>query len=157
MWGSSLVSCFGVFVLISQCCNKPHVESSFLTRDQAMSLWSQSIDSKALDYQRTIPREYQIVRTHTKETTWIQDLASLNHSCAGQTKQKYKPNLSMQDYHHTQPCPSREHNQPNKQKLSTIITLYKAYSITGPTLGEQKPKGRRNSTLKPVKRRPQTQ
>ena len=42
----------------------------------------------------------------------------------------------MQDYHHTQPCPSREHNQPNKQKLSTIITLYKAYSITGPTLGD---------------------
>jgi len=50
-----------------------------------------------------------------------------------------------------------KNNQLNKQKLSKIITLYKAYSITGPTLGEQKPKGRRNSILKPVKRRPQTQ
>ena len=28
---------------------------------------------------------------------------------------------------------------------------------TGPTLGGKKPKGRKNSTLKPGKRRPQTQ
>ena len=47
--------------------------------DQALSLWSGSTASKTLDYQRTNPREYQIVRTHTKETTWIQDLASPNH------------------------------------------------------------------------------
>ena len=37
--------------------------------DQVLSLWSGSTDSKTLDYQRTNPREYQIVRTHTKETT----------------------------------------------------------------------------------------
>ena len=49
--------------------NRPLMESSFLTRDQALSLWSGSPDSKALDYQRTNPKEYQIVRTHTKETT----------------------------------------------------------------------------------------
>ena len=36
---------------------------------QRSSLWSGSTDSKTLDYQRTNPREYQIVRTHTKETT----------------------------------------------------------------------------------------
>ena len=36
-------------------------------------------DSKTLDYQRTNPRGYQIVRTHTKETTVIQDPASPNH------------------------------------------------------------------------------
>ena len=40
-------------------------------RDQALSLWSGSIDFKTLDCQKTNPREYQIVRTHTKETTWI--------------------------------------------------------------------------------------
>ena len=40
-----------------------------LFRDQALSCWSGSTDSKTLDYQRTNPREYQIVRTHTKETT----------------------------------------------------------------------------------------
>ena len=70
------------------------------TRDQALSLWSGSTDSKTLDYWRTNPREYQTVRTHTKETTWIQDLASPNHqqhpvqdaSSKQQTKQKYKPN-----------------------------------------------------------------
>ena len=47
-------------------------------RDQALSLWSGSTDSKTLHYQRTHPREYQIVRTHTKETAWIQDPASPN-------------------------------------------------------------------------------
>ena len=33
----------------------------------------------------------------------------------------------------------------------------KLTQTTGPTLGGQKPKERRNSTLKPGKRRPQTQ
>ena len=45
------------------------MEFSFLTRDQALSLWSGSTDSKTLDNQRTNPRVYQIVRTHTKEAT----------------------------------------------------------------------------------------
>ena len=76
------------------------MESLFLTRDQTLSLWSGSTDSKTLDYQRTNPREYQIVRTHIEETTWIQDPASPNHrkypvegtSSNQQTKQKYKSN-----------------------------------------------------------------
>ena len=50
-----------------------------LERDQALSLWSGSTDSKTIDNQRTNAREYQIVRTHTKETTGIQDLPSPNH------------------------------------------------------------------------------
>ena len=49
------------------------------TIDQALSLWSGNTDSKTLDYQRTNPKEYQVVWTHTKETTWIQDPASPNH------------------------------------------------------------------------------
>ena len=65
------------------------------------------------------------------------------------------PIISRQDYHLTQPCPSEE-KQTNKQKLSTHFTLYKAYTNHW-TLGGQKPKGRKNSTLKPGKRRPQTQ
>ena len=65
---------FGVLFLgicfnLPLCHNKPVVQSSFLTKDQALSLWSGSTDSKTLDYQRNNPREYQIVRTHTKETT----------------------------------------------------------------------------------------
>ena len=39
-----------------------------LERDQALSLWSGSADPKTLDNQRTNPREYQIMRTHTNET-----------------------------------------------------------------------------------------
>ena len=39
------------------------------TRDQTLSLWRWSTDSKTLDYQRTNPRECQIVRTNTRETT----------------------------------------------------------------------------------------
>ena len=48
-------------------------------RDQALSLWSGSTDSKTLDYQRTNPWGYQIMRTHTKETTGIQDPAIPKH------------------------------------------------------------------------------
>ena len=50
-----------------------------VVKDQALSLWSGSTDSKTLDYQRTNPMGYQIVRTHTMEITGIQDPASPNH------------------------------------------------------------------------------
>ena len=60
--------------------NKPPAESPFLARDQALSLWSGSADSKTLDYQRTPnPWEFQRARTPTKATTCAQDLASPNH------------------------------------------------------------------------------
>ena len=51
------------------------------SRYQALSLWSWRTDSKTLDYQRTNPRGYQIVRTHTKETTWIKDPATSSTLC----------------------------------------------------------------------------
>ena len=143
------------------------MKSSFLTRDQALSLWGGRTDSKTLDYQRTTPKQYQIVRTHTKETTWIQDPASPNHQCRTphlNKKQNKNTNLiiSRQDYHLT-------HQRKNKQtnKNSAQISPYmKLTQTTGPTLGGQKPKGRKNSTLfkqriqlflKPGKRKPQTQ
>ena len=77
----------GICFNLTKCHNNLLVESSFLTRDQAPRLWSGNTDSKTLDYQRTNPKEYQIVRTHTKEITGthtkgitgIQDLASPNH------------------------------------------------------------------------------
>ena len=49
------------------------------SRDLPLSLWSGDTDSKNLDYQKMNPRKYQIVRTHTKETTVIQDPTSPNH------------------------------------------------------------------------------
>ena len=58
-----------IFLNLTECHNKPLVESSFLTQDQALRLWSGSTDFKVSDYQRTNHREYQIVRTDTKEAT----------------------------------------------------------------------------------------
>ena len=57
------------------------------------------------------------------------------------------PIISRQDYHLTQPCPSEE-NQTNEQKKSPQISPYRKLTETsGPTLGGQKPKGRKNSTF----------
>jgi len=69
----------GICFNLTQCRNKPLVESLFLTRDQDLSLWSGRADSKTVDNQRTNPRGNQTVRTHTKETTRIQDPTSPNH------------------------------------------------------------------------------
>ena len=65
------------------------------------------------------------------------------------------PVIRRQDYHLTQPCPSEE-KQTNKNSAK-ISAYMKVTQTTGPTLRGQKPKGRKNSVLKPGKRRPQTQ
>ena len=138
------------------------MKSLFLT-NQSLSLWSGSTDSKTLDYQRNKSREYQIVRTHTKETT---EYKTQHHSTTSSTlcrtphlnnKQNKNTNqiISRQEYHLTQPCPSEE-KQTNKNSAQ-ISPHTKFTQTTGPTLGGQKPKGRKDSTLKPGKRRPQTQ
>jgi len=46
--------------------------------------------------------------------------------------------------------------QRNKTKLSTNLTLYEAYTNHWTNFGRTETKGRKNSTLKPGKRRPQT-
>ena len=70
-------------------------------RDQAMNLWSGSIASKNLGWQRTPNlREYWLVITSTKASTCIQDPAKPNFqqhpvqdfSPKQQTRQKHKPN-----------------------------------------------------------------
>ena len=66
-----------------------------------------------------------------------------------QTKQKCKPS-HQQTGLSPQPCTSEE----KQNNLSTNLPITQ---ITGPNLGGQKPKGRKNSTLKPGKRRPQTE
>ena len=55
--------------LSSQCTEIEENNRMGKTRDQTLSLWRRNTDSKTLAYQRTKPRGYQIVRTHTKETT----------------------------------------------------------------------------------------
>ena len=65
------------------------------------------------------------------------------------------PVVSGQDYHLTQPCASEE-KQTNKNSTQTI-SYTKLTQTTGPKLEGQKPKGRKNSTFNPGKRRPQIQ
>ena len=165
--GSSLVSHFWIFVSISLNLHKPFVESSFLTRDQALSLWSGNTDSKTLSYQRTNHREYQIVRTHTKETTWIQDPTSPNHqyhpvqdaSSKQQTKQNHKPRHQQTGLpqHSALPIRGKPNNKQTNKNSAQISPYIKLTQTTGPTLGGQKAQERKNSTSKPGKRRLQTQ
>ena len=143
------------------------MESSFMNRDQALSLLCGWTDSKTLDCQRTNPREYQIVRTHTNETTSMQDMASPNHQSTlcwtphlnNKQNKNTNPIISRQDYHLTQPCPSEEKqiNKQTKRNSAQISSYLKLTQTTGPTLGGQKPKERKNSALKPGKRKAQTQ
>ena len=73
-------------------------------------------------------------------------------------KQKKNKTLSLADRITTSPSPA--HQRKNKQinKNSAQISLYmKLTQTTGPTLKWQKPKGKKDSTLKPGKKRPQTQ
>ena len=74
--------------------------SAWHQRDQALSPWSGSTDSKTLDYQRTNTREYQIVRTHTKETTWLQDPVQSSRSVMSDSLQPHE------SQHSRPPCPS---------------------------------------------------
>ena len=78
---------------------------------------------------------------------------------------KRNPIISSQEYHLTQPCPSEE-KQTNNKNSAQISPYTNLTQTTGPTLGGQKPKGKKNSTffqeriqlsLKPGKRRLQTQ
>ena len=72
-----------------------------------------------------------------------------------QTKQKYKLNHQQIGLPPHSALPMK--GKTNKQKLSTNLTLYEAYTNNWTNLGGRKPKGRKNSALKPGKRRPQTQ
>jgi len=65
------------------------------------------------------------------------------------------PINSRQDYHLTQPCPSEE--KQTNENSAQISTYTKLTQTAGPTLGGKKPKGRKTSTFKPGKRRPETQ
>ena len=117
-----------------------------------------------ISFSRTNPREYQIVRTHTQtkpleyktqyHPTTSSTMCRTPHLNNKQNKNTNR-NISRQDYHLTQPCPSEE-KQANKNSAQ-ISPFMKLTQTIRPTLGGQKLKGRKNSTLKPGKRRPQTQ
>ena len=97
--------------------------------------------------QRNNPSGYQMVRTHTKETTVKK---TQHHPTTKSTlcrmphlnnKQNTNPIISRQDYHLTQCFPSEE-KQTNKN--STQISPYKKLTqTTGPTLGGRNQKEER--------------
>ena len=72
-----------------------------------------------------------------------------------QTKQKYKPNHQQTGAppHSALPIRGKANKQTNKKKQAQISYYKKLTQVTGPSLGGQKPKGRKNSTLKPGKKR----
>ena len=111
------------------------VLEGILGRDQALSLWNGSSDSKTLDYQRTYPREYQIAKLTQRKpldykTQHHPSTSSILFRTPHLNKKQNKstnPVISKQDYHLTQPCPSEEEqtNKPTKsQHKSHIIQVY---------------------------------
>ena len=75
-----------------------------------------------------------------------------------QTKQKYKPNHQQIGLPPHSALPLRGKTNKHTNKNSAQISPFKKLTqTTGPTLGGQKPKGSKNSILKPGKRRLQTQ
>ena len=123
---------FLVFVLISfSAIKKPPMESLFLARDQPLSLWSRSTNSKTLDYQSTPnPREYQIENSHKgnhlNTRPSITQLAVA--PCAGcliQTTDKTKTQTkSSAERITTSLSPTCKRGKKN----STNLTLYEAYT-----------------------------
>ena len=86
-----------------------------------------------------------------------------NVSFKQQTKQKCKPSHQQTGLQPHSALPIRGKTNKNSAQISPYVKLKQT---TGPTLGGQKPKGRKNSiffkeriqpALKPGKRRPQTQ
>ena len=71
-----------------------------------------------------------------------------------QTKQKYEPNQQQTGLPPHSALPIRGKTNENSAQISTYTKLTQT---AGPTLGGKKPKGRKTSTFKPGKRRPQTQ
>ena len=74
-----------------------------------------------------------------------------------QTKQRYKPSHQQTGLTPHSALPIRGITSKQTKNSAQISPYTKLLQTTGPTLGGQKPKGRKNSTLKPGKRRPQTQ
>jgi len=84
----------------------------------------------------------------------VQDISSKQH-----IKQKYKSNLQQTGLppHSALPIRGKTNKTHTHTKLAQTSHYMKLIQNTAPTLGEEKPKRRKTSTLNPRKRRPQTQ
>ena len=139
------------------------VVTIFLASDPALSRWSGSTDSNTLYNQRTPnSREYQIVRTHSHKVNHLNTRPGITQppvtpseghliQTANRTK---KETQSSTDRITTSLSPAHEKGKKNSAQISPNSKLTQT---TGPHLGVQKLKGRKNLNLKAGKRRPQTQ
>ena len=103
------------------------MESSFLTRDQALSLWSRSTVLECL----VVPRPLQYKTQHHPTTS--STLCRMPHLNNKQNKNT-NPVTSRQDYHLTHPCPSE--GKQTKKNSAQISPYVKLIQTTGPTLSE---------------------
>ena len=72
-----------------------------------------------------------------------------------QTKQRYKSSHQQTGLPPHSALAIREKSKQTNKNPTQISAFMKLTQTTGPTLGGQKTKGRKNSTLKPGKSRPQ--
>ena len=129
------------------------MKSSFLTRDQTLSIWSGSTESKTLDYHRNNRREHLVLRTHTKKTT---EYKTQHHPTISSTLCRM-PHLNNKQNKNINPTTSRQdylfviRGKTNKQKLSTNLTLYEAYTNHWPNLRRADTKRKKEFNLLQVK------
>ena len=148
------------------------MESSFLTRDQTLSLWSGNTHSKTLEYQRTNPGGIKCWELTQREPL---EYKTLHHPTTSSThagcliwttnKTKIQTQSSADGSTISLSLAYQENKQTNKNSAQ-ISPYMKLTQATGPILGGKKPKERKNSiffnerlqlSLKLGKRRPQTQ
>ena len=136
----------------------------FLASDPVLSQWSGSTDCNTLYNQRTPnSREYQIARTHSHKVNHLNTRPCITQppvtpseghliQTANRTK---KVTQSSTDRITTSLSPA--HEKGKKKSSAQISPNSKLTQTTGPNLGMQKLKERKNLNLKGGKRRPQTQ
>ena len=122
------------------CRNKPLVDSLFLTRDQTLSPWSGSTDSKTLDTRgqpqgRLTQRKPLGYKTQHHPAT--SSALCRTPRLSNKQNRSTRPTISRQGDPLTQPCPSEE---KQAGKNSAQISPYtKLTQTTWPTLGGKKP------------------
>ena len=78
LWFNSFLSILNCFQVMRSLDLPKHRSPIFQLKSRSGSEPVEWEHWKTLAYQRKSPTEYQILSTHTKETTWIQDPASFN-------------------------------------------------------------------------------
>ena len=129
------------------------MESSFLTRDQTLSLWSGNTHSKTLEYQRTNPGGIKYWELTQREPLEYKTLhhpttSSTHAGCLIWTTNKTKiQTQSSADGSTISLSLAYQEKQKNKQKLSTNLTLYEAHTSPWTNLRRKETKRKKEFNL----------